>query len=195
MPRRSGHSPAVLAVAILAGAFSLPLAGAAAADPPVSLLATNCSPTDDVTTGGGWLLPDTQQKRTFTLVAGVGPNAPVLGRLLVINHITNQRVEGDILVYGPNPSNTRTMSGTGTVNGAPMTFVLQVTDVAEPGREQDLFTLIYESPAGSNTETGPLGGGNIQIRPLCATAAPFAAQETASLGVGTSPVLTAPLRS
>lgn len=168
MQWRPGRTRVVTAHVLIVGAIALPWAAGASAQPADPLL-TACSP-NDITTGGGWLLPDTRQKRTFTLVAGVGPTTPPVGRLLFINHITDARLQGQILVYGANPAKTRFMSGIGTVNGDPTAFVLEVTDVGEPGRERDMFSLQYTTPEGTEVEAGTLGGGNIQVRPLCAAA-------------------------
>ena len=165
MVPRSGRS--LICLATLTATLALGWANVASANVPASPLAA-CSPTDDVTTGGGWLLPTSPKKRMFVLQAGVGPTTPPVGRLLFINHIANVRVEGEILLYGENPTNTRTMSWTGNVNGQAATFVLQVTDVAEPGKQQDMFSLVYTTTTGTGSESGALGGGNIQIRPMCA---------------------------
>ena len=70
-----------------------------------------CSATDDMATGGGWLLPDTRQKRTFGFQAGLGPNAPFPGHLVFVNHISRERLEGRIITYTPATGTTRLMTG------------------------------------------------------------------------------------
>jgi hypothetical protein len=125
-----------------------------------------CSPTRDVTTGGGWLLPGARANRTFALSAVLGA-IPPLGRLLFVNHISNERLKGEIITYVVTSSETRLMTGTGTAGGEEAFFELQVSDAAEPGR-QDTFELTYTTLMGGNRfELGALGGGNIQIRPMC----------------------------
>ncbi|HEX2069952.1 MAG TPA: post-COAP-1 domain-containing protein [Actinomycetota bacterium] len=126
-----------------------------------------CSPNEDTTTGGGWLLPASPTKRVFALQAGIREDPTELGRLLFINHSTNQRLVGTVLAYFPVTPNSRQMEGQGEVNGQPAIFELTVTDGGEPGRP-DMFRLTYVSQAGTEIESAPLGGGNIQIRPLCA---------------------------
>jgi hypothetical protein len=159
MDGRSRRSVMFLAVAILSGAVALPWAGSAFADP------TACSP-NDITTGGGWIPPGGRSKRTFALEAGFGPNAPVPGRLVFVNHASGERLHGIVTLYVPNPTNSRHMEGVGTINQDNVTFQLDVTDVAEPGRP-DLFKLTYQTEDGVGAANGSLGGGNIQIRPLC----------------------------
>ncbi len=52
-----------------------------------------CSSTDR-TTGGGWLVPGGGFRRTFGLEAGVGPDAPPVGRVVFANHFTKERLVG-----------------------------------------------------------------------------------------------------
>lgn len=164
MERRSGHSPAVLAVAILAVALALPPAGAASADPAASLLA-GCSP-NDITTGGGWIAPGGRVKRTFGLQAGIDPNAPVPGRLVFLNRPEAERLNGMIISYAPSPTSSRVMMGTGEVNDEAVVFLLRVTD-NNGSATPDFFSLSYTTSDGPRDVSGPLGGGNIQIHPTC----------------------------
>ncbi len=120
---------------------------------------------NDITTGGGWVLPGGPAKRTFGLHAGIGPNAPVPGRLLFVDRQLDERLKGDILSYTPNPTNARFMMGVGDVNEQTVLFVLSVTDNSPGGA--DVFSLTYTTSEGARHATGPLGGGNIEIHPMC----------------------------
>jgi hypothetical protein len=166
--RRLGGKSAILVVTLLITALPTAWAGSDFAWTTTARTTSRstCSPTGDVTTGGGWLFPDGRSKRIFALSAELG-TVPPLGRLLFINHISHERLKGEIVTYVVTPIDTRLMTGTGTANGEEASFELEVSDAAEPGR-QDTFDLRYTTPlGGTRFEPGPLGGGNIQIRPMC----------------------------
>ncbi len=166
--RRLGGRSAILVVTFLVTALPTAWAnsGFALTTTDRTPATSTCSPTGDVTTGGGWLLPGPRFKRTFALSAELGV-IPPLGRLLFINHLSDERLKGEILTYVVTPSDTRLMTGTGTAEGEEASFELEVSDPAEPGR-QDTFELTYTaSVGGPRVEAGTLGGGNIQVRPMC----------------------------
>ena len=163
MHRLSVRSVFCLIVAIVALVIALPWAGPASAQSAAPSLAA-CSP-NDITTGGGWILPGGRGKRTFGFEAGVGPNAPVPGRLVFFNKPVDERLRGLITAYTPNPTNIRVMSGTAQVNEETVLFVLRVTD--NNGSGTDLFSLSYATSDGPRDATGALGGGNIEIHPMC----------------------------
>ena len=167
--RRSVMALGALVITLSTSALQGGIAASAttALSPPSSA----CSPTDDFATGGGWLLPATRLNRTFGFEAGIGPNAPFFGQLVYINHNTKERVEGRVVFYGPGPtSQARHMVGHGEVNGELTDFEVDVTDRGEPGTE-DFFRIRYETAAGVKIDGGTLGGGNIQIHPICIFAA------------------------
>ena len=110
--------------------------------------------------------PDGSPKEKFAFSAGIGGSTPPLGHLLYVNHVIRERLEGDVLVYAVTSTNSREMTGVGEVNGAFATFQLDVTDASEPGRV-DTLRLTY-STGVPRTDFGTVGGGNIQIRPMCA---------------------------
>jgi hypothetical protein len=130
----------------------------------LSPLPSGCSPTDDMTTGGGWLTPPAKPKRTFGFEAGLGPNAPFPGRLVFVNHLTKERLDGDIIAY-TGTATTRDMTGSGRLDGAPAVFELEVTDATRDG-SGDSFLLHILIPSRP-PEGLLLGGGNIQIHPMC----------------------------
>jgi hypothetical protein len=122
----------------------------------------NCSPNRDFATGGGWIPPAGGAKRTFGFVAGIEQREPYVGHLVFVNHALNERFQGKFLTYaGAGP--TRDMTGEGTLDGQPATFMLTITDGGE-GPTQDQFLLeITGRPA-----EGPIvAGGNIQVHQMC----------------------------
>jgi hypothetical protein len=54
-----------------------------------------------------------------------------------------------------------TFSGTGTLNGVPTTYTIDVSDVGEPGRGRDTFSI---STGAGFTRSGTLTSGNVQVR-------------------------------
>lgn len=168
-------------LSLAACAFTVLLPGPAAFARPLAATEPACSPTGDTTVGGGWLLPTARMKRIFAVEARIGGNPPTIGRLLFINHITRQRLEGEVITYALITANSRHMDGFGEVNGQPATFQLTVTDGGEQGR-LDNFDLTYETGAVVTTEDGFLGGGNIQIRPLCSSLVAQTSSQTAPVG-------------
>jgi hypothetical protein len=167
MLRRSRGSPVFTALALVVAATTLSWSDTASgdADSPSPLASTSCSP-NDITTGGGWILSAGQGKQTFGFEAGFGPSAPVPGRLVFVDRAANERLVGRILVYTPNPTNTRLMLGTGQVSQETVAFELRVADNSGTG-QPDTFSLSYVTSRGAGGGTGPLGGGNIQIHHTC----------------------------
>ena len=80
------------------------------------------------------------------------------GRLQYVNHVTGARVQSETITSLMIAGNTATFGGTCTLNGAPCTFTVNVTDNGEPGTN-DTFTISYPTPDG-----GTLRSGNILIR-------------------------------
>ncbi len=122
---------------------------------------SSCSP-NDITTGGGWIPPVGRAKKTFGFEAGLGPSAPVPGRLVFVDQGANERLVGVIISYLPSAPNSRLMTGSGQVRQETVSFVLQVTDNAGTSGP-DMFSLTYVTTRGPGGGAGPLGGGNIQI--------------------------------
>jgi hypothetical protein len=109
-------------------------------------------------TGGG----------TIDVVGGIGSfhlivqrqtDGTLSGRLQYFNHASGARVQSVTITSLTIAANTATFDGTCTVNGAPCTFRVNVTDNGEPGTN-DTFTI---SVSGGPTEGGILRSGNILI--------------------------------
>jgi len=75
------------------------------------------------------------------------------------NHASGNQVQSQTYTSLVIVANAATFDGTCTVNGAPCTFTVNVTDNGEPGTT-DTFTI---SVSGGPTEGGILRSGNILI--------------------------------
>jgi hypothetical protein len=121
----------------------------------------NCNPTRDFATGGGWIPPAGNQKRTFGFVAGIEQRTPYLGHLVFVNHAMNERFHGRFLTYA-GAGTTREMTGDGQLDGQPATFELTIIDGGE-GPAQDSFLLEI---TGRAPEGPVVAGGNIQVHAM-----------------------------
>ncbi len=96
---------------------------------------------------------------TFSLIIQRASTGELGGQLQYFNHASGAQVQSvtytSLVIVG----NTATFGGTCTVNGAPCTFTVNVTDNGEPGTT-DTFTI---SVSGGPTEGGVLRSGNILI--------------------------------
>ena len=81
------------------------------------------------------------------------------GRLQYINHVSGARVQSVTYTTLVIIANAATFDGSCTVDGAPCTFHVNVTDNGEPGT-MDTFTI---SVSGGPTDGGMLRSGNILI--------------------------------
>jgi hypothetical protein len=116
-------------------------------------------PTVGKVTGGG----------TIDVMNGIGSfgfivqrqavDASVRGQLQYVNHVTRARVHSVEFTSFAIVGNTATFGGLCTNNGAPCTFIVNVTDNDEPGFD-DTFTI---SVSAGPTDGGTLRSGNIQI--------------------------------
>ena len=110
-------------------------------------------------TGGG----------TINVVGGIGTFSFIVqrqastgqlgGQLQYFNHASGAQVRSETITSLMIVGNTATFGGTCTVNGAPCTFTVNVTDNGEPGTT-DTFTISVD---GGPTEGGTLRSGNILI--------------------------------
>ena len=133
----------------------------------VSTGSTNCSGQQDFATGGGWAGASGNLKRSLGFIGGLRQNGAVVGHLVFINHVTDERVKGVVTAYAPGQQgNIRTMSGTAEFGGREGTFVLTVTDGGD-SVATDSFQIEYASAAGGGGDSGTLIGGNIQVHGLC----------------------------
>jgi hypothetical protein len=116
-------------------------------------------PTAGKVTGGG----------SINVAGGIGTfgfnvqrkatDAPIHGNLQYVNPATTAKVHSVAFTSFAIVGNTATFGGTCTLNGAPCTFEVNVTDTDEPDFA-DTFTI---SVVPGTTEGGTLRGGNIQI--------------------------------
>ena len=81
------------------------------------------------------------------------------GQLQYFNHASGAKVRSVTIDSFTIVGNTATFGGACTVNGAPCTFTVNVSDNGEAG-STDTFTITV---SGGPTEGGPLRGGNIRI--------------------------------
>jgi hypothetical protein len=118
------------------------------------------SATDEFVTGGGFILGNAGGKATFGFVAGPDNNGGVRGHFIVTDHSTGQTVHIDMIEVFTAwaGSGTSTFAGSNSTNGDSENVT--VSDVAEPGRDNDKLgaTGTYTSAGGLQT----LLGGNIQ---------------------------------
>jgi len=124
-------------------------------------------PGTDFVTGGGWIVSpsDAGSKANFAVAGGI-KNGTFWGHLQYIDHGNGLRVKGTgVTAYsGTAGTTTRHIEGTADINGSPGTYMADVADNGEPGRN-DTFSLTL-SPGGY-TASGTLSGGNIQLHTPC----------------------------
>jgi hypothetical protein len=119
------------------------------------------SATNEFVTGGGWIPGNSGGKATFGFVAGSDNSGGLRGHFTLKDHSTGQTVHLDVieLFTACAGSGTSTFVGSSTTTGDSETVT--VSDVAEPGRDNDQFRAdgTYTTvPPGLQT----LLGGNIQ---------------------------------
>ncbi len=118
------------------------------------------SASDEFVTGGGFILGNAGGKATFGFVAGPDNNGGFRGHFIVTDHSTGQTVHIDMIEVftACAGSGTSTFAGSNSTNGDSENVT--VSDVAEPGRDNDKLgaTGTYTSAGGLQT----LLGGNIQ---------------------------------
>ncbi|HEY9285874.1 MAG TPA: post-COAP-1 domain-containing protein [Pyrinomonadaceae bacterium] len=116
---------------------------------------------DGKTTGGGHILKAGGNKGVhFGFNAQLKNNGTLDANGVIQDHNSNDRIK--ILTadsYVSNGVNT-TFSGQCEFNGTPQQYEITVSDVDEPGRGVDSFSVT----SGSYTRSGILTGGNIQVR-------------------------------
>jgi hypothetical protein len=96
---------------------------------------------------------------TFSFIIQQASTGELSGRLQYINHASGAQVKSvtytSLLIVG----STATFDGTCTLNGAPCSFTVNVSDNGEPGTT-DTFTISYQLPPADG---GTLRSGNILI--------------------------------
>ncbi|MDB6055096.1 MAG: hypothetical protein JWN25_2619 [Verrucomicrobiales bacterium] len=125
---------------------------------------------DDFVTGGGWILgTPSGAKGNFGVHGGI-KNGSYWGGLNYIDHGTGMHIKSTgVTGYSVVDQNTRMIAFNVTIDGAPGTALVQVTDNGEPGRN-DLFSIRLSNGynAGGDLGGSHKGGGNIQLhKPHC----------------------------
>lgn len=122
-------------------------------------------PHGDFVTGGGWITgTPTGTKANFGVAGGIKNNA-LWGHLTYIDHGARMKVKGAsitgyFIVGDPATSTTRRIEGAAEINQqGGFTFVVEVSDNGEPGRD-DTFSIRLSN---GYQASGQLGGGNIQL--------------------------------
>jgi len=139
----------------------------------------------DFVTGGGFIvgsgtpLPPpaepsslgTGVKANFAVGGGV-KNGAFWGHLEYVDHSTSppMQVHGTSVTgyfLGPDTATDRVITGTAQINGTDVTYMVEVSDIAEPGRGVDKFSIELSNgyKAGFTYNDGPIAGGNIQLHP------------------------------
>jgi len=138
----------------------------------------------DFVTGGGFIvgtgttLPNEEPsslvpgaKANFAVGGGV-KNGAFWGHLEYVDHSTSppMRVHGTSVTgyfLGPDTATDRVITGTAQINGTDVTYMVLVSDIAEPGRGVDKFSIELSNGyvAGFTYGDGPIAGGNIQLHP------------------------------
>ncbi len=135
------------------------VANAGQADLDADGIGDACDPTQGSTpgkvTGGGWITTD---KHTFGFVARSQDGGTPTGNLTYQDKGAGVTLKATSLESLVVAGTHATIAGTGTVDGVPVAFRVEVDDLGEPGRS-DTFAISWSGYAASGT----LNGGNIQI--------------------------------
>ena len=114
----------------------------------------------DFVTGGGFIKDD--DRANFGFVSGIKPNVDsVSGQFNYVDKKNNMHLKSTEITSYDGHDDTRTFSGTATINGnGNYSFTVTVTDNGEPGKQTDLFAIEVSNGYNKN---GLLQGGNIQL--------------------------------
>jgi hypothetical protein len=124
----------------------------------------DCAGKKDFITGGGWIMTLGGSKGTFGVGGGL-KNGELWGHLVYIDHGTKMRVKGTAVTgYHVTGPTSRRIEGDCEINGAAGTYTVDVSDMGEPGKGMDTFSLRL---SGGYTASGNLSGGNIQLHNPC----------------------------
>lgn len=121
-------------------------------------------PCHDFVTGGGWINVGSGR-------ASFGFNAGFKGRSLdahfnYIDHNTGMHVKvTSIASYEATGDTSRRFTGDAEIDGNPGTYVIEVADHGEPGRNTDTISISLNN--GQYSAGGRLAGGNIQLHKPC----------------------------
>jgi len=165
--------------------YSVLIALLVAVGHPASASIPMTGPACDFVTGGGFIvgtgtpLPNEEPsslvpgaKANFAVGGGV-KNGAFWGHLEYVDHSTSppMQVHGTSVTayeFGTDPTTDRSIMGTATINGVDgFIYMVEVSDIAEPGRGVDKFSIGLSNGyvAGFTYGDGPIAGGNIQLHP------------------------------
>jgi hypothetical protein len=120
-------------------------------------------PGSDFVTGGGWIPSPSASRANFAVAGGV-KNGAYWGHLQYIDHGDGLRVRGTgVTAYRVTGPTMRHIEGTAEIDGVPGTYIVDVADNGEPGRN-DTFSLTLSN---GYVENASLSGGNIQLHSPC----------------------------
>ena len=146
----------------------------------------------DFVTGGGFIVGTgtpllneepsslaTGAKANFAVGGGV-KNGAFWGHLEYVDHSMSppMQVHGTSVTgyaFGTDPTTDRVITGTARINGVDgFTYMVEVSDIAEPGRGVDRFSIELSNGyvAGFTYGDGPIAGGNIQLHKANASNTP-----------------------
>src|SRR2546425_1441866 len=153
------------------------------ARPPI-ILAQQQQQCSDFVTGGGFFLgsSDGSGRVTFGFNAGFknGTNVPLMAHLNLVDDNSGRHVKIESAdSYGPggilfkDPCHCRFFRGSGTSDGTPVDYEVDVCDFGEPGNAPngvDKFAIGITDPATGNTYIAvgdSITGGNIKLHKAC----------------------------
>lgn len=114
----------------------------------------------DFVTGGGWITGPSGAKANFGVAGGLKNNNALWGHLTYLDHGIRLKVKGTgVTAYSDTGPTSRQIKGTCEINGDAGTYVIDVSDNGEPGRN-DTFSIGLST---GYTAAGSLRGGNIQL--------------------------------
>lgn len=85
------------------------------------------------------------------------------GHCNVVDHAAGKHIKCSDVTSFDRVGKHATFLGNATVNGMPTTYQIDVDDVAEPGRNGDMFSITVFMVPGYTGASGPLTQGNIQV--------------------------------
>ncbi len=127
-----------------------------------TILPTNCPlGTTCKVTGGGYIFVDPQQDHgSFSIEVTVDTSGRVTGKVGYQDHATGLDFRTALITSVSFSSNTVTIQGTGTANGATTNFQITVQDIGDLGSGQDTFSIQLATPY---SKSGVVQGGTIEI--------------------------------
>jgi len=121
-----------------------------------------CDSATDFVTGGGWIL-NNGSKANFAVAGGIKNG--FWGHLQYNDHGNGLKVKGTgVTAYVIVDATTRHIEGTCEINGASGSYKVDVSDITEPGKDADSFSITLSNGYFAGKK---LDGGNIQLHQPC----------------------------